>query len=366
MKKILFFIDDLGSGGAQRQMVELAIRIRAKGNDVEVLSYYGNNYYRELLEQSGISCKLVEEKRTFSRLFKIRREIRCGNYKAVIAFLGVPVFIAELAGLPLHRWKMIAGERSANPVIARSLKSRFMRLFHFSADYVVSNSYANQELVKKVNPFLSSAKLNVIYNIVDLEKFRPAIDFQFMNDNKLKIVVPASYRRLKNLTGLIEAVNLLSAEEKNGLQFDWYGDKTPNNHPQFVLPKAEAMIEKYRLHKVITLHDVEPEIENIIRQADAIGLFSFFEGLPNTVCEGMACGKPVIASAVSDVPLLIEDQTGGVLCDPTDVSSIANALRYLLKCRPEQLRQMGQHNRAKAENIFDSNKIVEQYCRLIQ
>ena len=364
--KILFFIDDLGSGGAQRQLVNLAIQISTLGNDVDVLSYSGNNYYRELLEQSGISCKLVEEKRAVSRLLKVRREIRNGNYKAVIAFLGVPVFIAELAGLPFRRWKMIAGERSANPVIARSLKSRFMRLFHFSADYVVSNSYANQELVKKVNPFLASAKLKVIYNTIDLEKFRPAEDFQFMQDNKLNIVVPASYRRLKNLTGLIEAVNLLRDEEKSGLQIDWYGDKTPNKHPQFVLPEAEALIEKYRLHKVIALNDVEPAIENIIRQADAIGLFSFFEGLPNTVCEGMACGKPVIASAVSDVPLLIEDQTGGILCDPVDVSSITGALRSMLNCSPEKMQQMGQYNREKAEKLFDENKIVEEYLQLIK
>ena len=47
--KILFFIDDLGSGGAQRQLVNLAIQISTLGNDVDVLSYSGNNYYRELL-----------------------------------------------------------------------------------------------------------------------------------------------------------------------------------------------------------------------------------------------------------------------------------------------------------------------------
>ena len=364
--KILFFIDDLGSGGAQRQLVNLAIQISTLGNDVDVLSYSGNNYYRELLEQSGISCKLVEEKRAVSRLLKVRREIRNGNYKAVIAFLGVPVFIAELAGLPFRRWKMIAGERSANPVIAKSTKSRFMRLFHFSADYVVSNSYANQKLVKKVNPLLKSGKLKVIYNTVDLNKFRIIPDFQFKQNNKLKIVVPASYRRLKNLTGLIEAVNMLSIEEKTGLQIEWYGDKTPSNHPQYVLPDAEVLIEKYNLQSVITLHHVEPEIENIIRQADAIGLFSFFEGLPNTVCEGMACGKPVIASAVSDVPLLIEDKIGGVLCNPDDVISITNALRYMLKCTPIQMQGMGLYNREKAEKLFDEKKIVEEYLQLIK
>lgn len=366
MSKILFFIDDLGSGGAQRQMVNLAIQIRAKGNDVDVLSYSGNNYYRDLLEQSGIICKLVEEKRAFSRLLKVRKEIRKGNYKAVIAFLGVPVFIAEVSGLPFRSWKMIAGERSANPVILRSIKSRFMRMFHFFADYVVSNSYANQELVKKVSPFLKSEKLKVIYNTVDLGKFRPASDFQFINGDKLKIVVPASYRRLKNLTGLIEAVNMLSTEEKTGIQIEWYGDNTPSSHPQYVLPEAETLIEKYRLQSVIKLHDVEPEIEKIIKQADAIGLFSFFEGLPNTVCEGMACGKPIIASAVSDVPLLIEDQTGGILCDPVDVSSITGALRSMLNCSPEKMQQMGQYNREKAEKLFDENKIVEEYLQLIK
>ena len=51
MKKILFFINYLGSGGAQRQIVELAVGFKKRGYDVKFLIYqkeYGDFYYHYL------------------------------------------------------------------------------------------------------------------------------------------------------------------------------------------------------------------------------------------------------------------------------------------------------------------------------
>ena len=93
---------------------------------------------------------------------------------------------------------------------------------------------------------------------------------------------------------------------------------------------------------------------------------SVFRGLPNCICEGMALGKPVIASSVSDIPLIIEDGINGKLCNPDDPESIAAVLRWFSEQDNEKLAQMGRSNRKKAVELFDKNIIMDKYLELIK
>ena len=98
-----------------------------------------------------------------------------------------------------------------------------------------------------------------------------------------------------------------------------------------------------------------------MKKADAIGLFSYFEGLPNTICEGLLLGKPVVVTRVSDVPLMIKEDINGFLCDANDPISISKALSKLLDASAEQLRQMGLRNRTLGQSLFNKEKILDDY-----
>ena len=65
--KILCVIDSLGSGGAQRQMVNLARGFKSKGYDVEMLIYYPQlNFFRPEVEKAG---GRIHEKKKKKRVF---------------------------------------------------------------------------------------------------------------------------------------------------------------------------------------------------------------------------------------------------------------------------------------------------------
>ena len=49
--KILLFTDSLGAGGAQRQLVGLAVLLKKKGLEVKVCTYYDIDIYQQYLEQ---------------------------------------------------------------------------------------------------------------------------------------------------------------------------------------------------------------------------------------------------------------------------------------------------------------------------
>ncbi len=365
-KKILCVIDDLGSGGAQRQLVNIALGLKERGHTIQFVTYFKKTFYYQLLTENEVKITQIDEQNPIKRLFKFRKFIRSNQFDIVISFLGVPSLLASFAAFPSKKFKLLVGERSCNPAMKNSLKSRLLRFFYFKADYIVANSHANINMVKYMLPWINKEKYKVIYNVIDLEIYKPINNFEFRQNNKFKIVIPASYRRLKNLLGLIEAVNLLTDDQKSVLQIDWYGDKNKKNQPDSILQEAEALISKYQLESVINLNDVTHQINEKLSGADAVGLFSFFEGLPNAVCEGMASGKPIVATSVSDVPQLVINNQNGFLCQANDIKSISNSLKQLLELTNTELTQMGIVSRNEAENLFEKAKIINQYESLFK
>lgn len=363
---VLFVIDSLGSGGAQRQLVNLGVGFKRRGFDVTFLYYYDEDFYLEYLIDNEIIVKYLQCGNIYNRFTNVRTFIRNGKYDIVIAFLGIPSLLAAFSALPYKRWMLITGERSSNPLLLSSLKRRVTTISHLFSDFLVSNSHTNIEIVLKANPLISKNKCKVIYNAVDLNKFSPDINYRFLNQNILKLTVAASYRKLKNLIGLIEAINMLKPKEKERLEVNWYGDTSFNSRNDKTYDEAIDLIEKYRLNKIIYLNGQKKDIEVVMRASDLIGLFSFHEGFPNVVCEGMACGKPILASAVSDLPHIIEDNVNGKLCDPNNIASIVYAIKYFLYCKPSELKQMGESNRNKAVELFNMEKNINKYISLLK
>ncbi|GAA0881350.1 N-acetylgalactosamine-N,N'-diacetylbacillosaminyl -diphospho-undecaprenol 4-alpha-N-acetylgalactosaminyltransferase [Algoriphagus jejuensis] len=358
--RILCVIDSLGSGGAQRQLVQLAIGFRQRGYDVSFIVYHELNFFKPDLDLNGISVKQVIEHNYLLRIFKIAREISRCRPDVVISFLEGANFICEVAGLFPRKWKLIVGERSANPEILTSFKLICFRYFHLFADKIVYNSFSNQRLVQKINPLLSNRKCHVIYNLIDSEiwgenKFRESLN------GNLTLVIAASHQYLKNAKGLIEAVNRLSGKNKKILKIEWYGDISPDNS----FMEAKNLVNEYSLGDIISFF---PSVRNIFEKyylADAVGLFSFYEGFPNTISEAMSIGKIVVASSVSDIPLVL-DHCPDLICDPANVESIQKSLEHLIELTLNERMEIGCENRRKARTLFKKDKIIYDYLQLMR
>src|SRR5690606_21532617 len=129
------------------------------------------------------------------------------------------------------------------------------------------NSNTNRDIVKRVNRLIPLEKLKVIYNLVDTGNYKESERIE--STNKLKLLIAASHREVKNLGGLIEAVNFLNTEEQNKLIILWYGDKH-----DLSLKKAKSKIQYYKLESNFVFFEATPDIKNRMLEADIIGLFS--------------------------------------------------------------------------------------------
>jgi len=355
--RILCVIESLGQGGAQRQLIGLALGFKEKGHEVSFLTYVRNSFFNHLLEISGIPITCLEEPNYLKRLMRMRFFIRKGNYDAVLSFLEASGFICEVAGFPFRKWKLITGERSTNPDIIKSLRRKTFRWFHLLSDYVVANSYANMQLVKTINPLLSKSKCKVIYNTIDLNLWKPALDYIPRKIGKLRIIIAAGNHPYKNLQGLLQSLLLLSPSEREKIRVEWYGIEQDH------LEDENFKLKELQLEDVISLSPATTDMIGITQQADVVGLFSFYEGFPNAVCEGMACGKTVICSAVSDIPNFLS-KNKQLLFDPNNNFSIVNAIRHVIGLNNEELHQIGAQNRKCAEENFNKEDIISQYLTL--
>ena len=78
------------------------------------------------------------------------------------------------------------------------------------------------------------------------------------------------------------------------------------------------MIAAQGLHDRFVLHGKVNDIPGFLSSLDIAVLSSYSEGMPNSVLEYMAAGRPIVATAVGGTADLIEDSVHGLLVAPAD------------------------------------------------
>lgn len=154
MKKVIFIIESLGSGGAERQICGLVSMFTKAGYPCKLITYVKNQFYEPYLRQHGVDYKFVPElwdKKT--RVFKAAKYVRQYKPDVVISFLPSVNKTMCLAKL-FFKAKLVVSERNNNTCITRSDKILF-NLYRM-ADAIVPNSNSQGKLFAKI--FLSSVK----------------------------------------------------------------------------------------------------------------------------------------------------------------------------------------------------------------
>ena len=354
--RILLFIDILGSGGAQRQIVGLAELLCKQGHDVLLLDYWDSVFYDEYLMARQIPFEHCLTKGKWNILQMFKRKVESFQPEVVIAYLDSPTIIACLGKLcSRHKFRLIVSER--NTTQYNNWKTRLrMHLFRL-ADVVVPNSYSQQAFIDKNYPFLHN-KVVTITNMVDTLRFKPA---QNKSQNEVsRFVVVGRVVAQKNPLRFIEAVKLL---KEAGYEFrvDWYGDP----YPQSYYEQCQKLIQEQDLQACFQFHPATQDIVSVYHEADAFVLPSIYEGFPNVLCEAMACGLPVIASNVCDNPHILCDTINGYLVNPHDAHDISAKMQQMLTLKPEERMQMGLESEKIISERFSIQSFERAYNQLI-
>ena len=92
---------------------------------------------------------------------------------------------------------------------------------------------------------------------------------------------------------------------------------------------------------------------------------SLHEGLPLSVLEAMACGKPVVAARVGGIPEVVRDAEHGFLVDGREARAFAESCARLIE-DPALRRTMGQNARARIAEAFGRERMAASYRALYE
>lgn len=361
MKKILCLIDSLRiGGGAERQMVGLAMLLQEKGYQVDLVAYYNHDSYPELLARSNLKIYTLKTgNRKWSKLKAVKHHIKSsGGYDCVIAYKDGPAIISCLLKLFGGKFQLIVSERNTNQKVSKKDRMKFM--LYRLADKIVPNSHSQEEFIKNNYPKLS-AKVVTITNFTDTVYFHP---IEKTDNEQINILTVARIASQKNVLNYLEAIKLLKAAGfSDKVHFWWYGSVQPGEEDY-----GETCFNKrieLGLEDMIEFHPATSEIAKQYQTCDIFCLPSIYEGFPNVVCEAMSCGKPIVCSRVCDNPHIVHENQNGILFDPKNPQDIYMTLRSAIEMTVAQREEWGKCSRTIAESMFSKESFVSKYIDIL-
>lgn len=356
MKKVICLIESLGSGGAERQLTYLASQIKERGYNVEVWTYYPNDFYAPILEENGVTWKYVADAQPpHKRVWVLKKELKKANPDVVIAYLDTCTTVLSIIKLLGAKFKLIVSERNTTQKL--SVRERLKFFFYRWADAIVPNSYTQTEFIRKRYPNLSS-KLHTITNFIDTDKFCPP-KVKIKRD-KVRILTVARIVPQKNVLRLLEVVKRLK-EEGCQFKYDWFGAVTDKTYYQNCLD----LIQEYNISDVFEFHKPSKNIVKEYQTSDVFCLPSLYEGFPNVICEAMSCGLPILCSNVCDNPMIVEEGVNGILFDPELISDMFEKFDSVLTAKRELTQRAGSYYRMQILDKFPKQSFVDYYSNLI-
>jgi len=363
--KILCVIDNLGSGGAQRQMVNLACALSKRSHHIEFFVYYLMICFRPIFEQAGIPVHLLQNVSRFSvaPIVVLRRLIRQRHFDVILAFLDTPNFYAEISCVGLRKTKLVVSKRSMYPLGTLPLNLLRLEECHRLADAITVNSHHQRERMIQDFPWMST-KISTIYNGIDLERFAPDQTREDRANESLSLIAIGTIVGNKNMLGLAKALTINRDRYNLKPIVRWVGKRDNSEVGRKAFTEISDYLDRNFLKEHWEWLGERSDVPELLRQHDALIHPSFYEGLPNVVCEALSCGLPVLASNVCDHPCLVEDGVSGLLFDPHSPESIAIAIDKFYRASNEKKHGMGRAARTFAETNLSVTIFADNYEKL--
>jgi glycosyltransferase involved in cell wall biosynthesis len=116
---------------------------------------------------------------------------------------------------------------------------------------------------------------------------------------------------------------------------------------------------------LIDYSGVTDDVKPYLIAADCVVLPSYREGVPRSLLEAAAIGRPIVTTDTVGCRDAVEDGVNGLLCRVRDAGDLAEKMQRVIELGPQARTVMGFQGRAKVEREFDEQIVIESYLEVI-
>ncbi len=359
--RIMYLIGSLSSGGAERQLVELAKNIDKERYEAFIVIYHNNVHYEYILDAEGVDVICIEKKHkiSLSFLWRLVKFIRRNDSDIIHSYTFSTNVWGRLAGRLSGCRIIIPSVRATN----RSSKLYFLeRLLKRWTSCVIFNSHtAKQEYLENVN-IPNKEYAVVIQNGIDLGSVADCLSTSAkksrsdygngIQEDDFIIVCVARIAWIKNQLCLLKAIQSIGIENLKVLFVGGIQDKECYH-------ELQNYIEKHQLNKSIYFLGKQQDVFSIMNVADVLLLTSLRESFPNVIMEAMSLNLPVISSDVGDVRYLVKNGVNGFLFPSNDHQRLSQLILKIYSLDADTRKEMGKAGREIIEANYTIEKMVK-------
>ena len=350
--------------GTETQIVRLAAWLRARGDEVGILSILPTAAFSDDLAAVGVPVahvRLQPRLRAVTALAGGWQVLRAWRPDVLISF-----------GYQANVLGRVAGALAGVPVRISSLRNerfggRARELVNRATSFLATTTTTNSAQVAEgfvARGVVPAGRLVVIPNALDL----PAIEagagargevrreLDVGNDDFLWLAMGRLHPQKDYATLLAAFARLVDEHPPARLRIAGEGR---------LAGELTALVDELGLAGRARLVGLRDDVPRLLGAADALVLASAWEGLPNVVMEAMAAGLPCVATRVGGVPELVEDGRTGTLVPPGDPGALARAMAGIMALPPAEREAMGERGRATVADRFSPDRVGEQWLELL-
>ena len=348
--RILHVITSLRIGGAEKLMVDLLPRMKASGDVVELCVFDGvkTPFYEELEQKGVVIHALGNSVYSLLNIFKLISLIR--NYDIIHTHNTACQYYVAIANCFVEGKLYTTEHNTTNR--RRSIGWRLMDRWMYSRYHkiVCISELTKKNLLGHIGECFDK-KCEVIYNGIDVRLFENTCSQVEQEGPYKTILMVSAFRNQKDQQTLIRALVLLP--ETYQLWFAGGGE-------QRLIDECRTLVKQMGLDSRVKFLGIQTDVPKLQTRADVIVLSSHYEGLSLSSLEGMASGKPFIASDVEG----LHDIVGGygILFPHGDDKALAEVIQKV--CENKDYREDIVKKCQERARMFDISIMAKKYIEV--
>ncbi|MFT6395269.1 MAG: glycosyltransferase involved in cell wall biosynthesis [Bradymonadia bacterium] len=360
-RKITFCANSLSGGGAETQLVRLAIGLKQRGWVPNILTLLEGNDFVEPLEQAEIPVTLLGMQRGIPDprgIARMIRELRRHRPDVLSTFLVAANTIGRIAGRAARVPIIVSSIRT--PILANPKREWQLRLTRRLGDLIVFNSQtiADDAVARGL---VLSEQVRVIRNGLDMSLYdenhtaRAEVRAELgLADDDFMWLVVGHLRAEKNYPTLVKAFRSLRRAHPNvrlvsaGGFFD-------------VHEEILAMVPDELADGTVQLLGLRRDVPRLMAAADAFVLPSLYEASPNGLIEALASRLPAVATNVGGVPEIIPSPAEGILARTSGHDDLLGAMSAMMGLTNTERRALGDAGRIHVERTYGKHRMVDEW-----